>query len=89
MPWVGFELTTPVFELSETVHALDRAANVIDNFTFTLPLIKYSRNFEKVGRSVLPQVTPSTNLILSTIRSLSVGALCMKARRWSSFDIVL
>jgi hypothetical protein len=27
---VGFELTTPVFELAKTVHALDRSATVID-----------------------------------------------------------
>jgi hypothetical protein len=30
MPRVGFELTTPVFERAKTVHALDRAAPVID-----------------------------------------------------------
>jgi hypothetical protein len=29
MPLVGFETTTPVFELAKTVHALDRAAAVI------------------------------------------------------------
>jgi hypothetical protein len=29
IPKVGFELTTPVFELAKTVHALDRAATVI------------------------------------------------------------
>jgi hypothetical protein len=29
MPLVGFELTSPVFERAETVHALDRAATVI------------------------------------------------------------
>jgi hypothetical protein len=29
MPRVGFESTTPVFELAKTVHALDRAATVI------------------------------------------------------------
>jgi hypothetical protein len=29
MPWVGFELTIPVFERSKTVHALDRAATLI------------------------------------------------------------
>jgi hypothetical protein len=29
MPRVGFESTTPVFERSKTVHALDRAATVI------------------------------------------------------------
>jgi hypothetical protein len=28
MPWVGFELTTPVFDRAKTVHALDRAATV-------------------------------------------------------------
>jgi hypothetical protein len=30
MPRVGFEPTIPVFEQSKTVHALDRAATVID-----------------------------------------------------------
>jgi hypothetical protein len=30
MPRVGFEPTTPVFEQVKTVHALDRAATVID-----------------------------------------------------------
>jgi hypothetical protein len=29
MPQVGFEPTIPVFELAKTVHASDRAANVI------------------------------------------------------------
>jgi hypothetical protein len=29
MPRVGFESTTPVFLRAKTVHALDRAANVI------------------------------------------------------------
>jgi hypothetical protein len=31
MPQVGFESTIPVFERAKTVHALDRAATVIDN----------------------------------------------------------
>jgi hypothetical protein len=30
MPSVGFELTIPAFERVKTVHALDRAATVID-----------------------------------------------------------
>jgi hypothetical protein len=30
MPGMGFELTIPVFEQAKTVHALDRAATVID-----------------------------------------------------------
>jgi hypothetical protein len=30
MPRVGFESTTPVFELAMTVHVLDRAATVIN-----------------------------------------------------------
>jgi hypothetical protein len=29
MPRVGFEITTPVFELAKTIHALDCAAIVI------------------------------------------------------------
>jgi hypothetical protein len=29
MPLVGFEPTTPVFERAKTVHASDRAANVM------------------------------------------------------------
>jgi hypothetical protein len=29
MPRVGFESTIPVFERAKTVHALDRAANVV------------------------------------------------------------
>jgi hypothetical protein len=32
-PRVGFEPTIPVFERAKTVHALDRAATVIDNTT--------------------------------------------------------
>jgi hypothetical protein len=38
MPGVGFELTIPVFELARTVHALDRAANVISPHTLYLAL---------------------------------------------------
>jgi hypothetical protein len=34
MPWMGFELTIPVFEQAKTVRALDRAATVIDNRSF-------------------------------------------------------
>jgi hypothetical protein len=30
MPRVGFELTIPVFDQAKTVHALDRAATVIN-----------------------------------------------------------
>jgi hypothetical protein len=30
MPQMGFELTIPVFKQAKTVHALDRAATVID-----------------------------------------------------------
>jgi hypothetical protein len=30
MPWEGFEPTTPAFERTKTIHALDRAATVID-----------------------------------------------------------
>jgi hypothetical protein len=30
MPWVGFERTIPAFERAKTVHALDRAATLID-----------------------------------------------------------
>jgi hypothetical protein len=29
MPRVGFELTTPVFQRANTIHALDRAATMI------------------------------------------------------------
>jgi hypothetical protein len=36
MPRVGFELTIPVFEQAETIHALDRADTVIG----LLPLMK-------------------------------------------------
>jgi hypothetical protein len=32
MPLVGFEPTIPAFERAKTVHALDRAATVIDIF---------------------------------------------------------
>jgi hypothetical protein len=34
MPQVGFESTIPVFQQPETVHALDRAATVIDSHNF-------------------------------------------------------
>jgi hypothetical protein len=30
MPHAGFEATIPVFERTKTVHALDRAATVVD-----------------------------------------------------------
>jgi hypothetical protein len=33
MPWVWFEPTTPVFKRAKTVHALDCAATVIDNYS--------------------------------------------------------
>jgi hypothetical protein len=33
---VGFELTTPVFERTKTVHALDRAATVIGTQTHSV-----------------------------------------------------
>jgi hypothetical protein len=32
MPQMGFENTIPVFEVTKTVHVLDRAATVIGNF---------------------------------------------------------
>jgi hypothetical protein len=37
MPKVGFQPTIPKFERAKTVHALDRAATVIGDYTF----IKY------------------------------------------------
>jgi hypothetical protein len=36
MPQVGIEATIPVFERAKTVHALDRAAKVIDTDSTTL-----------------------------------------------------
>jgi hypothetical protein len=36
MPQVGFEPTIPVFERAKTIHALDRATNVIDHNMYTL-----------------------------------------------------
>jgi hypothetical protein len=35
MPWVGFEPTTPLFERSKTVHALDSATAVIGSWIYT------------------------------------------------------
>jgi hypothetical protein len=35
MPWVGFELTIPVFKLEKTVHALDSVATVVGNANST------------------------------------------------------
>jgi hypothetical protein len=35
MTRVGFEHTIPVFERAKIIHALDRAATVIGNFTVT------------------------------------------------------
>jgi hypothetical protein len=32
MPQVGFETTIPIFERAKTVHALDRAANLIGEY---------------------------------------------------------
>jgi hypothetical protein len=46
---VGFEPIIPAFERAKTVHALDRAATVIDNFTYT----KYT-NFSKIALLKLP-----------------------------------
>jgi hypothetical protein len=43
MPRVGFELTTPVFELVKTVHALDRAATVISGQNIAYFNVKVSR----------------------------------------------
>jgi hypothetical protein len=39
MPRVGFKPTIPVFERPKTVHALDRAATVIDSSSFLCPNI--------------------------------------------------
>jgi hypothetical protein len=36
MPRMGFELTTPLFERAKTIHALDRAATVIDKILLGL-----------------------------------------------------
>jgi hypothetical protein len=44
MPWVGFELTIPVFERAKMVHALDRAATVI-GVNFNLVLQMLNENF--------------------------------------------
>jgi hypothetical protein len=38
VPWVGFEPTIPVFEGAKTVHALDRAATVIDTLHLSIRL---------------------------------------------------
>jgi hypothetical protein len=54
MPRVGFEPTIPAFERANTVHALDRAANVIDPISF----IKWKKKQKKnntLGRMVLEQ----------------------------------
>jgi hypothetical protein len=38
MPWVEFEVTILVLERVKKVHALDRVATVIDNFTLYLTI---------------------------------------------------
>jgi hypothetical protein len=39
MPQVGFEPKIPVFERAKTVHALDRAATVIEREPMVLPYL--------------------------------------------------
>jgi hypothetical protein len=39
MPQVEFEPTIPVFELSKTVHVLDRAATVIGHYKYTIRIV--------------------------------------------------
>jgi hypothetical protein len=41
MPLVELEPTTPVFERTKTIHAPDRAANVIGSFSFFLVRCKW------------------------------------------------
>jgi hypothetical protein len=43
MPRVEFEPTTPVFERTKTVHALDRAATVTDTHSPTLIILIVKR----------------------------------------------
>jgi hypothetical protein len=54
---VGFEPKIPVIERAKTVHALDRAANVIGKFifTFSINIHKYSLIEEQylLGREVM------------------------------------
>jgi hypothetical protein len=43
MPQVGFRPTIPVFERAKTVHALDRAANMIGKYF-------YDKHFKNTGQ---------------------------------------
>jgi hypothetical protein len=51
MPRVGFEPTTPVLERTKTVHALDRAAAVIDIISQHFHKLPWSMKFDS-SRSI-------------------------------------
>jgi hypothetical protein len=48
MSQLGFELTIPVFERANTVHASDHAANVIGTWSVTI-LFKYLNDYKICG----------------------------------------
>jgi hypothetical protein len=53
MPWVGFELTIPVFETAKAFHALDRAAIVIGRFSGYIEIIP----LDSINRPVIVMET--------------------------------
>jgi hypothetical protein len=53
MPWVRFESTTPVFERTKTVRALDRAATVMGIGEVTL--LKIQREEYRKPEYLLPK----------------------------------
>jgi hypothetical protein len=63
IPEVGFELTIPVFEWTETVHTSDRTATVIgkDNFTFPKSYIIISIHIDHCT------ITFNTNIRMSPV----------------------
>jgi hypothetical protein len=58
---VGFEPTIPAFERAKTVHVLDRAAAVIGNESFCLPLV--NMNIHRTAR-------PTDDVRRYTVRSV-------------------
>jgi hypothetical protein len=69
MPQVGFEPMIPAFEQAKTVHALDRAATVIDSLCY-----QYPQHEPTNPKPVLPIVTPPSPHFCNCHKSLPVDA---------------
>jgi hypothetical protein len=59
MPRLGFESTTPVFELARTVHALDRAVILIDRQSTLTGLIREAKLLTPWSRFLLQKLIVS------------------------------